>query len=445
MPARVLLLVGLILLTGQATLAAQAAPAPPAKPAAPGAKVPAPPGVAAPAGADSCVTCHEALGGEMAKPVQGMREDIHAQKGLSCASCHGGNPKDPDISAMDPAKGFVGKPRPQDIPQFCARCHSNPTFMRKYDPKLPLDQFDRYWTSIHGKRLKAGDVKVASCVSCHGVHGILPASNVNSPVNPTNVPRTCARCHADKEYMKDYKIPTDQLAKYTRSVHGQLRLVKRDPGAPACNTCHGNHGAFPPGASSVADTCGQCHVINRDLFIKSPHLKAFDAAGLPECATCHGNHDIQRTSDDMLGVGEKAICTTCHTPDSAGYKAAALMRQDIDRLKAEIDKADATLTEAERRGMEVSEARFEFQNAKVALIKARNEVHAFSPAALGKVAADGIAIAKKGEEAGQAALEQLAARKQWSMIPLALIGVILVTLVLKIREIERRNGRSGRG
>ena len=105
---------------------------------------------------------------------------------------------------------------------------------------------------------------------------------------------------------------------------------KRDFSAPACNDCHGNHGAFPPGVSSIAEVCGQCHVNNAAFFERSPHKPAFDKSGLPECVACHGNHEIHRASDDMLGGQPGTVCRRCHEPGSPGYDGAVTMR-DVHR------------------------------------------------------------------------------------------------------------------
>ncbi|MFQ5770806.1 MAG: cytochrome c3 family protein, partial [bacterium] len=275
---------------------------------------------------NSCIACHLEMGDELAIPVEGMKEDVHARQGLSCADCHGGDPKagfDGDLeAAMDPAKGYNGVPKRMDIPQFCARCHSDPNYMRRFNPRVSTDQFDRYKTSVHGRLLHKGDIKVATCTDCHGVHGIRDAKDARSSVYPLNIPNTCGRCHADSDYMQDYGIPTDQIAAYQGSVHGKAVLEKGDLAAPACNDCHGNHGASPPGAPSIAYICGQCHLNNSELFLKSPHRAAFEELELPECETCHGNHDIQHPTDDMLGVGENSICLDCHEEDSKGYVTA---------------------------------------------------------------------------------------------------------------------------
>ena len=148
-------------------------------------------------------------------------QDIHAQKGLTCTSCHGG-----DATSYDPSRGHgpQGWVEGQDRSQAGSAvmrlgCHSNPTYMKQYDPSLRTDQLDQYRTSMHGKRLAAGDSKVAVCVDCHSVHDIRPPSDPRSTVNPVNIATTCSRCHSDAAYMKPYGIPTDQFANYKTSVH----------------------------------------------------------------------------------------------------------------------------------------------------------------------------------------------------------------------------------
>ena len=124
-------------------------------------------------------------------------------------------------------------------------------------------------------------MKVATCVSCHdrphgsgketGKHGVVPASDMNSPVYPTRVAATCAKCHADKTLMagrryNDKPLPCDEYAKWRASVHGRAMMDKGDLSAATCNNCHGNHGAAPPQIDAVANACGTCHGKNAKLF-----------------------------------------------------------------------------------------------------------------------------------------------------------------------------------
>ena len=211
---------------------------------------------------DQCASCHMELEGRLGDPVKAMdKDDIHRQRGLSCANCHGGDPtQEGRRAAMDPAKGFIAIPKREDIPRLCGKCHSDAAFMRRFNPAQRVDQEAEYSTSVHGKRLRQGDAKVAVCTSCHGFHGVKAVKNPASPVYPLHVAETCGTCHANADYMKEYKIPTDQLAKWKNSVHGEAMLQKQDISAPTCNDCHGNHGAAPPSLSSVSNVCGTCHV-----------------------------------------------------------------------------------------------------------------------------------------------------------------------------------------
>lgn len=388
---------------------------------------------------DSCVACHSVLPEPLNVPVEGMKHDIHGEKGLSCVDCHGGDATVADQTSMAPEKGFRGKPKPEDIPAFCGRCHADGAYMRRFDPRLPTDQLQQYWTSVHGQRLKNGDTKVATCVSCHGVHGIMPKDRAQSRVFPANVPDTCGQCHSNPQYMAEYKIPTDQVEKYKRSVHAELLLVKRDFSAPVCNTCHGNHGAFPPGVSSIAEICGQCHANNAAYFTKSPHKPAFEKLGLPQCVTCHSNHEIQRTSDDMLGGQDGTVCRRCHAPGSPGYDGAVTMRDAIDRLKAVMTDTEAMLTQASAMGMEVSEEQYAYrQDVRPQLIKVRTDTHLGDPKAVVDAAEEGIKGATASQAAAKATLIEAQARRRNLLIPLALIIVVMLLLYAKLRQLERQ-------
>lgn len=423
--------------TGLAPLraGAQATPTPTVPPTV----EPAPEVVAATPSTNSCIACHKLLSGDLQAPVLGMQHDIHAEKGLSCADCHGGDPTVMDPTAMDPSKGFRGKPTHQQIPEFCGRCHANEAYMRRYDPKLPTDQLSQYWTSVHGQRLKMGDQKVATCVSCHGVHGIQPPDRADSKVYPVNVPETCGHCHSNPQYMAEYKIPTDQEEKWKRSVHAHALLVERDLSAPACNDCHGNHGAYPPGVNSIAEVCGQCHVNNATYFLKSPHKAAFDHLGLPQCVTCHSNHEIHPATDSMLGGQEGTVCRRCHQPGSDGYKGAVKMRQAIDRLKSVIDRTNKMLTKASRMGMEVSDEQYTMhEDVRPALIKVRTDTHLGDPQVVVKAVDAAIKTADKTEGSAKSTLQEAWNRRRNLLFPLGLIILVMVLLYLKLRQLERR-------
>ena len=386
---------------------------------------------------NSCLDCHSGLPDPLGVTQETFSQDIHAQRGLTCASCHGGdaNSDDPNV-AMSKKAGWNGHIDRKQIPELCGKCHSDPAYMRQFNPSVRTDQLSEYKTSIHGKRLASGDTKVAVCVDCHSVHDLRAPSDPRSKVNPVNVATTCARCHADAEYMKAYKIPTNQFADYNKSVHHDALLVRGDLSAPTCSTCHGNHGAAPPGVTSVANVCSNCHVFQAQLFAQSPHQQAFAAANMPGCVTCHSNHAIAHPTDEMVGTGEKAICTQCHVEGDDGFKAAAQIHDKLTQLGLSIGKAEDILGRAERSGMEVSEAKLDLSQAKDALTKARVTLHS---ANLTKVEADikpGLEASVKDYRAGEAALAERSYRRVGLALSLIAIALAIVGLKLYIQQIE---------
>jgi predicted CXXCH cytochrome family protein len=388
---------------------------------------------------DSCVSCHSTLDGKLAASAKLFDSDIHHQAGLSCADCHGGDSTDESMDAMSRARGFRSAPKKTQLPDFCARCHSDAAYMRRFNPKLRTDQLGQYWTSVHGKRLKQGDAKVAACVDCHGVHNILAVSDSRAPVYSTNVASTCAKCHADARIMEGYKIPTNQLARYQRSVHAQM-LAQGDTSAPTCSTCHGNHGAAPPGVDSAANVCGTCHVFFAQLFDKSPHHAAFASMGLPGCVQCHSNHGIVRPADGWVGTGEKSVCVSCHSQGDKGYAAAQKIADDLASLRAASARADGVLNSAERSGMEVSSARLELADVNEALIKARVNVHSFNPEEVRKLTDQGVNTSKKAYAAGVAALQERDLRRKGLGVSLIFVALATSGLYFKIRKMESRSG-----
>jgi hypothetical protein len=352
---------------------------------------------AAPAAKSACIVCHQSAqmaSAESAALVKHFTDDVHARAGLSCHNCHGGNP-DPaladDIAAsMDPsfaANPFVGSPAKGEIPQFCGRCHSSLPFMRRFDPAARVDQVAEYWTSRHGQLLREGDVGVATCIDCHGVHGIRRVSDPDSAVYPTKVAETCNRCHSDAKLMsgrrttRDRPVPLDQHARWRQSVHAFALLEKGDLTAPTCNDCHGNHGAVPPGVDSVANVCGQCHGREAELFRAgakqagfAEHNELLGSAGscndchegLPasvssidhfsECVTCHENHGVIRPTVALLGGLPETPCAFCH--EGVGDIAQSLPEPQ-KRVQRYLAKRDELLQAAAVAKLE-GDARFDW-------------------------------------------------------------------------------------
>lgn len=396
--------------------------------------------ILAQAPSSTCITCHSSQADErLSNPTKLFDHDVHKGRGLSCVDCHGGDPTQEDkAAAKSLMRGYLGKPTPAQIPAFCGKCHSDALLMKKFNPSLRIDQVQEYYTSVHGLRLRSGDQRVATCVSCHGIHGIRKPEDPQSTVFPLNVAETCAKCHADAGRMEGYGIAHDQYDRYRSSVHAKALYEKHDLSAPTCNDCHGNHGAVPPGLDSVANVCGQCHGRQAELFRNSPHKGPFDAMKRGECLQCHRNHDIIAPTDAMAGVGEGSVCISCHSGDR-GFDAAQRISAGLEKLSVSISHATDILDRAEHAGMEVSKPKFELQESTDALTQARVLVHTASPEEVGQAIAPGMEVAARSFQAGESAFEELSFRRRGLVVSLIFILFLAALVILKIRQIEGRS------
>jgi hypothetical protein len=388
----------------------------------------------------SCLQCHLELGGQAAEPVAGMRDDVHAGKGLSCHDCHGGNAAaghDGDIDAAhDAAKGWREAPTRLQVPQFCARCHADAEYMKRFNPHTRIDQLGEYRTSVHGRKNAAGDARTAVCIDCHGVHGIRAVADARSSVHPTHLADTCARCHADAGLMDQYGMPTAQYADYKTSVHAQALYGKGDLAAPTCNDCHGSHGAVPPGVGSVANVCGSCHGREASLFRETEQKKGLELDLCIQCMVCHDNHAVKAPTPDMLGVGPRSTCISCHGEGEPEYAAASRMGAGLERLRAGLADARGRLERAEQAGVEVSEDQFALQKAQDHVVEARVLVHSFDEERFQAAVAEGAAVVETGHTAGRRAFRELRERRIGLGISLIVIVAVIAGLVLKVRQIE---------
>ncbi|MGE5204550.1 MAG: cytochrome c3 family protein, partial [Chlamydiota bacterium] len=161
------------------------------------------------------------------------------------------------------------------------------------------------------------------------------------------------------------------------------------------------------------------------------------AASLPGCITCHSNHKIAHTSDAMLGTGKDSVCMQCHSEGDAGYKEAAEIAQDLNKLDTAVKNSDALLARAEDSGMEVSEAKIEQDQARDSLTKARVSIHSLQAARVDKDIQAGLKVAAKTAQAGKEALAERDFRRKGLGVSLIAILIMLVGLAMYIRQIEK--------
>jgi predicted CXXCH cytochrome family protein len=356
--------------------------------------------------------------------------------------CHGGDASaDVKERGHDPKRGFRGRPIGMALVAACARCHSDAELMRRYSPRLRVDQAAEFATSVHGRRLAAGDPNVATCASCHGAHGIRTVRDVKAPVYPTSVAATCANCHASATHMRGYTLadgsplPTNQLSEYEKSVHHAAMVKGNDLSAPTCNDCHGNHGAAPPGVGAVANVCGTCHAVFAQRFAQSAHRELFDKG----CVECHGNHAVVQPTDAMLGTDAGAVCASCHSgADDKGAQTAAKIRAGIEGLKTRLNRSAELVARVRNAGMEVSGQELALAEARTRLTLARTEMHASDAALVDPVLAEGLKLVDQIDEAGGRSLAELSFRRRGLAVSLFAILLVVVGLAFKVRQIDRR-------
>lgn len=433
---------------------------------------------------DNCLSCHNKKNDPVARNYE---RDIHFSAGISCSDCHGGDPTKKDMkiakSKENDYKGILfgnetseicsnchsdkyeqlkssihgsldvkgdqyiaqcitchgvhnirkiddkNSPVHQlNVINTCAKCHSNISYMKQYNPETPTDQHEKFLTSKHGIQIQKGNINAATCVNCHGSHNVLAVNDVKSSVYPEKLPETCSKCHQD------------QYKSYVESLHGIALLKKGDAGAPACNDCHGNHGATPPGIESISKVCGLCHAINADLFSKSPHKKAFDKLNLPECETCHGYHKIIAGTEQLIGITNSAVCVKCHSEENnpEGFLAAKHMRTTLDSLVLLEMRTSSLVSEAEQKGMVVSEPKYRLRDIRQIKLETRTIIHAFSVSKFNESAQKGFELIVDVKNQAQKAIDEYYFRRWGLLASTLIISVLAIGLFFYIKEIEKK-------
>jgi len=136
---------------------------------------------------ETCSECHAEVAKAFADSVHG----VAASKGIAespvCTDCHG------EHRILGP--GDEGSPvYASNVPKMtCGRCHGDLRVTEKFG--LKNTAVEAFEDSFHGLAGRSGDIHVANCASCHGVHDILPSSDPRSHISPENIAATCGACH----------------------------------------------------------------------------------------------------------------------------------------------------------------------------------------------------------------------------------------------------------
>jgi cytochrome b subunit of formate dehydrogenase len=136
---------------------------------------------------DTCGKCHEAETKEYWDGIHGQLAKRGDTSSPVCTHCHG---EHGIISPSDP-RSPVSRARLAEA--TCTPCHESITLTERYG--ISVGRRPRFIDNYHGLKTKAGDLYVANCASCHGVHLILPSSDPDSTVHVDNLQETCGECH----------------------------------------------------------------------------------------------------------------------------------------------------------------------------------------------------------------------------------------------------------
>ncbi len=373
-------------------------------------------------------------------PATQFAHSVHRDERIGCVGCHGGDPRDPTVGAHSAAMGFKPHPTHAEVPQICGGCHSDAAFIRVLNGRLPVGQAALFSLSLHGKLTAAGDPAAPDCSSCHGKHDIAPPASPLSPVNRANVAELCGGCHSDRDRMGRFGIPTDQLESWRRSVHGRA-FAAGNKDAPTCNGCHGAHASAPPDASSVAHACGRCHEDEMRLFEQSPHSQGFRKRGISQCVACHGNHAIGPATALMIGTGPDATCMKCHGLDQKPRQVADDIAALLLRARGRASDARDAVKRSSERGVRVSGASFALDRVATAETKVRGLVHTLDPARVGLVVDEIDAAVDETLSLVARAEHAREVERRGYYLALGLACLLLVSLVLKARQLDSRRAR----
>jgi len=286
---------------------------------------------------------------------------------------------------------------------------------------VPLPDTTNGCLSCHADKREAATEGVHSqhgmtCVDCHGgtpSATTLPAAHrgkFSGHLDKVATARLCGSCHSDPDQMRQYGLPTGQLAQFRASRHGQLLFGQNNQDVPTCSNCHGSHIIYPPYdarspvyPTNSAETCAHCHsdqqLMSRydlptnqfDEFRHSAHGVALyedQNFAAPSCVGCHGAHS--ELPPDVTQIAN--VCGRCHVlvaqqfaagPHGAAARAGKLEgclgchgnhdteRVPADSIAATCDQCHASQTNIHQLGVDlqrtVVQSRSDMQSARNAV------------------------------------------------------------------------------
>ena len=177
---------------------------------------------------------------------------------------------------------------------------------KKISTYVSLDDYNK---SVHAS---------LTCIDCHTDIKEFPHNDELKPVD-------CKICHEDV------------MKQFSKSIHGEAVLTRKDQFAPTCASCHGTHTIKPSSDPSsktyvmnIPTTCGRCHMEGTEMtathqieekdvvanYALSIHGEGLYKRGLivsAVCTSCHGSHNILPHLNPESKINRANLAKTCMT------------------------------------------------------------------------------------------------------------------------------------
>lgn len=242
--------------------------------------------------------------------------------------------------------------------------------------------------------------------------------------------------------MEKYGIGSTQYDLYRQGIHGKI-LFGESKGknpmlAPNCATCHGIHGARPPGIDEVVNVCGNCHQDVYRSFVGGPHGEAVKEAGEPKCVDCHGNHMNRNYGLSMFEGEGPGRCGFCHERGSEEYEKGQSIKQTLSDIHDRMGELERREEEEKRSGMAVTKLMDALSKIRTQYVGMIPKTHSVDPELLSPYVSeveDQIHIAREELKKIRSLKKR---RKRKAGVGITFLLILAGLFVVKLKAVRRK-------
>lgn len=268
--------------------------------------------------ADCAGTCHTEQGLDLLRSIHAEMKAKGDKQAPTCATCHGSHTI---LSKSD----FNSMVFPLNIVKVCGDCHEQHAGNTP-EGYNPSQHVAAYLDSAHGKAVTgSGLVVAATCADCHGHHEVHPTADAGSLVHRENIPKTCGQCHigVDATYRTSIHGKRleagDQRAPVCTDCHTAHEITRANTPSfkrtlvEECGDCHENPDITVSGRNTFYET------YRRSYHGQVTKLGSNLAA---RCSDCHGSHNILPKDDPLSRLHPTNLVSTCRGSGSSCHAGA---------------------------------------------------------------------------------------------------------------------------